>query len=388
MPWTRHASGTLASGGTGMAGEQEAADLAAWPPEGTVPVAAADVYGQLAAAGYEYGPAFRGLHAAWLGEDEVYAEVRLPGGRAAAGEFLLHPALLDAALHAIGALVRDPAGGPVLPFAWSGVSLSAAGAAALRVRLRKTGDGTVSLAAADETGTPVVSATSLALRPVAAGQLGAAGHVTREALFTPEWVPVAVPAAAGPAAGGWAIAGADSFGLAAGLAAATPVRVHAGLDALGAAVTAGDPVPDVVLACAEGPDGADHADMAAAARAVTGQVLRLVQQWLADDRLATARLVVVTRGAVAVEPGEHVSDLAAASARGLVRSAQSEHPGPAGARRPRPGRDRRDAGDGAARRRARAGHQGGKLLRQAAGPGQVRRPARPARRCRPVAVAP
>ena len=131
-----------------------------------------------------------------------------------------------------------------------------------------------------------------------------------------------------PVPDGWAVAGVDCFGLAAGLAAAgTQVRVHADLVALGEAVAAGGRVPDVVLACAEGPDGADQGDAAAAARAVAGQVLRMVQQWLADDRFAAARLVVVTRGAVAVGPGEDVRDLAAAAARGLVRSAQSENPG-------------------------------------------------------------
>ncbi|MCZ1006275.1 polyketide synthase dehydratase domain-containing protein [Streptomyces lydicus] len=35
-------------------------------------------YEALAAAGYAYGPAFRGLHAAWRHGDEVYAEVALP----------------------------------------------------------------------------------------------------------------------------------------------------------------------------------------------------------------------------------------------------------------------------------------------------------------------
>ena len=36
-----------------------------WPPPGAVPVDVTGLYEQLAAAGYEYGPAFRGLRAAW-----------------------------------------------------------------------------------------------------------------------------------------------------------------------------------------------------------------------------------------------------------------------------------------------------------------------------------
>ena len=50
-----------------------------------------------------------------------------------------------------------------------------------------------------------------------------------------------------------------------------------------------------------------------------------MQQWLASARLAEARLVVVTRGGVAV--GAEAPDLAQAPVWGLVRSAQSEHPG-------------------------------------------------------------
>src|SRR6185437_12935719 len=51
------------------------------------------------------------------------------------------------------------------------------------------------------------------------------------------------------------------------------------------------------------------------------------QSWLAEDHPPRARLVVVTRGAVATSPGQDVPDLAAAAVWGLVRSAQSEHPG-------------------------------------------------------------
>ena len=326
-PWTRHASGTLAP--AGQAGDLDApgGDPVIWPPRGARPLPAEGLYERLAAAGYGYGPAFRGLRAAWQAGDKVFAEVRLPEEVASqACAFGLHPALLDSALHAVGVLIQDLAGHAMLPFAWSGVSLHVAGASALRVRLRKTAGDAVSLTATDEAGSPVVSVDSLVLRPVAAGQLKAARDGTHDALFTAEWVPL--PATSEPAAGRWAVIGTDSFELAAGLAAAgVQARAHEGLAALAEAIAAGEPVPDVVLACAEGLDGTDHRDAAVAARTLTNWMLSLVQRWLADDRLDTARLVVVTRGAVAAEPGEDVSDLAAAAARGLVRSAQSENPG-------------------------------------------------------------
>nr|WP_244330725.1 type I polyketide synthase [Streptomyces parvus] len=56
-------------------------------------------------------------------------------------------------------------------------------------------------------------------------------------------------------------------------------------------------------------------------------MLRTVQNWLADDRYLDTRLVVLTRGAVPALPGQRVTDLAGAAAWGLLRSAQSEHPG-------------------------------------------------------------
>ena len=56
----------------------------------------------------------------------------------------------------------------------------------------------------------------------------------------------------------------------------------------------------------------------------THQTLEVLQSWLASDH--TALLVVLTHGAVGLA-GEDVTDLAGAAVWGLVRSAQSEHPG-------------------------------------------------------------
>ena len=96
------------------------------------------------------------------------------------------------------------------------------------------------------------------------------------------------------------------------------------MTALAEAVSAGEPVPEVVLACA---GSGDAGEMAAAARMAARQMLDLLQGWLADERWSETPLVVLTRGAVAAVPGEQVPDLAGAAVRGLVRSAQSENPG-------------------------------------------------------------
>ena len=114
--WRRHASGRLAP--AGPPGPVTEEDFAVWPPAGAVPVDASGLYDGLAANGYRYGPAFRGLRAAWQRGDDVFAEVALPGeAAAAAGSFGVHPALLDAALHTafLAASAQPAPGGPAEP---------------------------------------------------------------------------------------------------------------------------------------------------------------------------------------------------------------------------------------------------------------------------------
>jgi polyketide synthase 12 len=343
-PWTRHASGLLAP----AAPVPTSTAFTAWPPTDAVPVPVSGVYDLLAAAGLGYGPVFRGLRAAWRSGEDVYAEVALPAEAAiGAGVFGLHPALLDAALHTVAFTGADDGQErqPRMPFAWRGVSLWATGAAALRVRLRPVDNG-LSLEVTDGAGAPVASVDSLVLRPVT-GALPAAGG-PGECLFTVNWVPVPAPVTTGSGAGRWAVIAAPD--LAAGLAAmGADVRAHDNLTALITAITGGEIVPDLVLApigtqigIPTGVQAGDESgprpatgslppDLPAGdgelARRVAGEVLGLVQQWLAEELLASARLVLVTRGSAAAVPGDLVTDLAAAAACGLARSAQSENPG-------------------------------------------------------------
>ncbi|WP_203935261.1 type I polyketide synthase, partial [Virgisporangium ochraceum] len=302
-PWVRHATGSL---GTDVA--RSAGPIGSWPPPDADPVDTDDLYHRLAVGGFGYGPVFQGLRAAWRHGADVYAEIAVPAEAATAARRCgAHPALLDAALHAIslGDFVADPARGH-LPFAWSGVTLHAVGATTLRVRLSPAGTDAVALTATDDNDVPVLTVDSLVLRPVSAEQLRAARGAYHESLYRPEWT--VLPATAG-AAGRWAVLGADPLGLA-------DDRVPA-VSAL-ADLTA---VPDAVLRTVV-PTGPDAA---ASAHELTTDVLALVQEWLADERLATSRLVLVTRGAVSPDGG--VSDPAAASVWGLVRAAQAENPG-------------------------------------------------------------
>ncbi|MFF3020833.1 type I polyketide synthase, partial [Streptomyces sp. NPDC057939] len=367
-PWTRHAGGVLAPAPLAAAPTPFAAGP--WPPAGAEPLPTESLYADLAEVGMGYGPVFRGLTAAWRQGDSVYAEVALPEETAgAAGDFGLHPALLDAALHTFGlGVLGGTEGEGRLPFAWSGVTLHAGGADALRVRLTPTGKGGgIRLEIADSTGAPVATVDSLVLRAVSAEQVQAAATAHHESVFRTEWT--RLPAASAPAPTGvrWAVLGATvpTALLGAGAAAAT-ITVHADLSELAAAVDAGAPVPDMVFtaygqAASQGPDtiGADtdgaraegrHADgphatapevSAEAVHRATHHALALAQTWLdaepfAGDRFAGTRLVVLTSGTVAAGDSDGdgggdagtgtVTDPVHAAVRGLLSSAQAEHP--------------------------------------------------------------
>ncbi|MFR9727676.1 SDR family NAD(P)-dependent oxidoreductase [Saccharopolyspora sp. MS10] len=281
LSWTRHAVGTLTAGDA-VAPEA----LAEWPPAGARPVDLAGCYDALSDAGFDYGPAFRGLTAAWRREEELFAEVELPEpARADAGSYGMHPALADAALHVLAQLGGARRG---LPFTWDGVSLHAAGASSLRVRITPGDGDAVALAIADETGAPVASVSALTLREPAES---AAAPAHRDALFRLEWTPVR------PGTGGAASVAVDGFGLGAALRQAA---VPAGPGVLLRALTTGGGGPD-------------------AAHAVAAEVLGAVREHLAGED--GSRLVFVTREATTG------GDPAAAVAWGLVRSAEREHPG-------------------------------------------------------------
>ncbi|MGW1077838.1 SDR family NAD(P)-dependent oxidoreductase, partial [Streptomyces sp. NPDC002537] len=304
-PWLRHATGVLAVTRT------PASDaLTTWPPAGAQPVPVEDFYERVADTGYGYGPAFQGLRAAWRVGEDLYAEVALPDEHEqAAARFGLHPALLDAALHP-AALLDGPGTGELrLPFTWSGVTLHAVGATKLRVRVRPAGENTVSVTVADTTGMPVAEVETLVLRPIAPERLRPADDPTRDALFRLDWLPLSTTAP-GTDTSGWATVGPD------------------GLPALLARLDDGSaPVPDTVIATFETTPHRIDGDLPGLVREATGRALELVRTWLADDRLAGSRLAVVTHNAVSTRPGEDVADLVHASLWGLIRSAQSEHPG-------------------------------------------------------------
>ncbi|MFD0634928.1 type I polyketide synthase [Catenulispora yoronensis] len=324
--WTRHASGTVAVGD----GEPQAPDISAlvasatWPPADTAPIPVDAVYESLAAVDSTYyGPAFHAVRGAWRGADAVFAEVELPEAASSvegSDGFSIHPVLLDAALQAwafAGAGASATAEGESesesaeddstvrMPFAWTQVRVPHPGRRALRVQVTADGDGALTVLGVDEAGNLAFSVGSMVSRAVDTERVRGWGRGNpAEDLLRLEWVPARRPADPDSAASlSWCVVADDLFGL--GLeSAASFDDVPAGAGA-------------VICAGGDGADGIE--DLAATVAAVQAHA----DAWLANG---DGRLVLVTRGAVAVSADEAVADLAGAAVWGLIRALQARHP--------------------------------------------------------------
>ena len=297
--WSLHAEGTL-----GVSAAEASVDLSVWPPDGAESVDISDGYARLAGRGYEYGPAFHGLVALWRRGPELFAEAAAPADAGVRVDGMgIHPALLDAVLHAFG--LGADTDETVLPFCWRGVSLHAGGASRVRARFSGLDAGAMSIDVADASGLPVLTVRSLMTRPMTGEQLHAAvttaaARPDREALEV-VWSPLPLKSRVIDGLAQLPVLTWDDYWAA---------------DADGETATA-DSV--VVWRCGFAGD-----DVVSSVRTATYAALDVLQRWLAGSN--PGRLVVLTSGAMALS-GETVSDLAGAAVWGLVRSAQAEHPG-------------------------------------------------------------
>ena len=351
--WKCHASGVLAPGGVAVNGGRAALQerlgrLAgeSWPPDGAEAVQVDGLYDALAEWGVEYGPAFQGLQAVWRSGEELFAEVALSAEqRDEAAAFGVHPALLDAALHAgLSLLVHGEAGeqrqerGTVrVPFAWAGIELHGSGASSLRVSLSPVSADAVSLVVVDETGGLVASVGSLVSREVSAAQLGAVHGGQHGSSFRMGWKELSI-ASREPVSRLVVLGGEDSSLVRSLNEVGCSVEMYGDLDVLGEALDGGGVLPEAVLVdCGfdrgheVGRGAADAGDSNAVdelalAHENLQQAFGLVQGWLADERFTDARMVLVTNRAVAVDVGEDVLGLSQSPVWGLVRSAQAENP--------------------------------------------------------------
>ncbi|MFG1920208.1 SDR family NAD(P)-dependent oxidoreductase [Micromonospora sp. NPDC048898] len=274
--WTLHASGALRT--TPPTEPPVSWSAGQWPPPGAEPVAVDGLYDRLAERGLGYGPAFRGLRAAWRDGEHLYAELTVPdeviGHR-------VHPAVLDAALHL--ALLAGAGDDPLrLPFHFADLRSPRPAPSVIRARVTLLREDTVAVAVTDTAGEPVLTIGELMLRePGPAGQADPVHELT--------WTPAALPPAA----------------------ARTVVEAGAA-----EAVASAGPGADVVLVRVSAQAGDD---VPAQVRASAREVLALIHSWLAADVPVRIRLALATTAAE-TSPAD-------AAVWGLVRSAQSEHPG-------------------------------------------------------------
>ena len=320
--WSRHATGVLSS-----SWEPPDDGFAEWPPAGAEPVNVDAVYDLADRSGMIYGPVFRGLNRLWRLGDEFFAESRLPAEIAPdAKQYGLHPALTDAALHGcLAAMASKNALNKeaVLPFTWTGVGLYAVGVAAIRARIKTTGDAEFSVDLADEAGNPVGRIATLAFRPA-----GSLLQGTAQALSAVRWTSLAPSADAAVPDGGLWVLSADgaAFGR---LLADAGVEYGTCEDAAWAARQPGLVLLDVSPAAS--PDGGEGraaaVGLARSAAADVRQVLSVIREWLTATGYSQDRLAVITHRAVGTVPDEDVADLAGAAVWGLVRTAQTEYPG-------------------------------------------------------------
>src|SRR6185437_560756 len=273
--------------------------------------------------------------------------------RSQAALYGVHPALFDAALHGFAAHLLDvqpssdgeisEQAGVRLPFSLAGVSVDVSGASSLRVRVARAGEDALSLLAADDGGQVVLAVRSLVMRPIPTQLAPARGG---DSLFRLDWVVMPMPSLQTSSPDGWVALGPSAGEVVRTLAPeAQADSGYEDLSALGDAIDAGRPAPEIVLVGLPAawsdtaqphkarPDAAlsdteqpDTVGPDKAAHAAAHEALALTQAWLADRRFAESRLVVLTRGAVAARSGEE-PDLGAAPVWGLLRSAQTEDPG-------------------------------------------------------------
>jgi epothilone polyketide synthase D len=111
--WVVHARATVRRVDREAAVAQ--ADLATWKHRLGEPMDIAALYATFAAAGLEYGPAFRGILELRRGETEALARVDLPAAGGSAAPYRIHPSLLDGCFQVMEGILADGSAATWLP---------------------------------------------------------------------------------------------------------------------------------------------------------------------------------------------------------------------------------------------------------------------------------
>jgi malonyl CoA-acyl carrier protein transacylase/acyl carrier protein len=331
--WLRNARGSVSPASS----TEASVDPAVWLPVDAEAIPVGDRYAALASRGYTFGPAFRSVRSGWASGADWFAEVDLPADVASdASRYTIHPALLDSAGHLWLDHVSGREGGasgevPIL-FGVEGVTIELAGTRSLRAQLSPVAQDALALRLVTQEGAPVGSVRRLTVRSVPVDQLRAAGSAGRP-LYQVAWDRPADSAGSGVPGlpRRWAVLGGSSGDEVTERLGVSLAR-YCDLASFSRAVASGEVTPEVVVAWPDtspaGPSAAGPPpDRGGAARATARRTLDLVQAFLGEERLAGARLVVVTEGAVIAGTGDQLRHPGQRATWGLVRSVQSEEPG-------------------------------------------------------------
>ena len=104
--WTLHASGNLRAGNPNL--DAPLTDLSSLQAQYSETILAEDYYRGLQNRGFDYGANFQAIARIWQQDGQALGEIRLPAAIAAeAGDYQLHPVLLDACFQVLGTSFPD-----------------------------------------------------------------------------------------------------------------------------------------------------------------------------------------------------------------------------------------------------------------------------------------
>lgn len=292
---TRHATGTLKLAWLSKAAGDESVK--------TVPIICEDAhqdygkrvdvsraYGVLADAGISYGPSFRCVRAVWHpnveGQDknELRAHINPPGIQNQ--KYALHPALLDAAIHAPLLAAPDTAVGKIrLPFLFRGVRIFGTGSiGSVIARICELGENRFSVTLTDKsTGALVAEMSEVVTRP---WRGPATTPQTTGDLYRLEWI--------------------------------ESTQVETSADCKEPSLET-DELYRIRSSCGDGAR-VESGVLENNVHETVARVLGVIQKWSAKKAYAGGRLVIVTeKASLDSDP-----DLVAAAVWGFVRSAQAE----------------------------------------------------------------
>ena len=118
--WTPIASGSVVAYNLAHESGRAAVDLHALQVANSSAVDLESFYEWLSSVELEFGSRFRGIAQLWRGHDSALARITTPAGVSVAG-YGMHPAVLDACFHVLGAALRTPARPIDAPFLLSHV---------------------------------------------------------------------------------------------------------------------------------------------------------------------------------------------------------------------------------------------------------------------------